>query len=132
MSDSSDEQVLSLLLTSLFLKDDRVHASLPSIEAVSVEAPVITFRDFLRLRYLEIEVPGLTALLDVELLRDAFASGDGAQRWRVRFDEFLLQHELEFDDAKDRRPDLFSDGPPEVDVEQSIEEIVIAKKKNPK
>ncbi len=132
LNDSPDEQVLSLLLTSQFLRDTRVRASLPPIEAVSVEAPVVTFRDFLRLRFIEIEVPDLSALIGEEQMRVAFGSSDGARRWRIRFDEFLLQHELELDDAKDRRPDLFGESPPPDDDEETTEEIVTAKKKNPK
>ncbi|MEO9180527.1 MAG: hypothetical protein ABI298_02630, partial [Acidimicrobiales bacterium] len=73
MSESSEEQVLALLLTSTFLKDDRVRENLPELTATMVQPPTISFLDFLRLRYLAIEVPGFVSLLAPALVREAFA-----------------------------------------------------------
>ncbi len=63
MAENSEEQVLALFLTSSFLKDDRVREALPEMAPAPATAPTISFLDFLRLRYLAIEVPGFVELL---------------------------------------------------------------------
>jgi hypothetical protein len=128
MSDNSEEQVLSLLLTSAFLKDDRVREALPEIQPLGPSAPTISFLDFLRLRYLAVEVPGFVALLAPALVRDAFTSPEGAERWHARFDDYWTSHVLELDEAMALRPDLFAEAPLEPDEEIEIE--VESKKKN--
>ncbi len=136
MAENSEEQVLALLLTSSFLKDDRVREALPAMSTVPAAPPTITFLDFLRLRYLAVEVPGFVALLAPGLVREAFATPDGAERWHARFDEYWLNHVIELDEAMALRPDLFAEEPleelleeplePDVEVEIEVE----AKKKN--
>ncbi len=128
MAESSEEQVLALLLTSSFLKDDRVRESLPELSPPVPASPAISFLDFLRLRYLSVEVPGFVSLLSPPLVREAFASPEGAQRWRDRFDEYWLSHFFELQEAMALRPDLFAEEPLEPESEMRIE--VEAKKKN--
>jgi hypothetical protein len=128
MAENSEEQVLSLLLTSSFLKDDRVREALPEITSVSAAPPTISFLDFLRLRFLAIEVPGFAALVAPALVREAFATPEGAERWHARFDEYWLSHFLELEEAMALRPDLFAEEPLEPDEEIKIE--VETKKKN--
>jgi hypothetical protein len=128
MSDNSEEQVLSLLLTSSFLKDDRVREALPEIVPIAPSPPTISFLDFLRLRYLAIEVPGFVSILAPALVREAFASPEGAERWHARFDDYWLDHVIELDEAMALRPDLFDEAPLEPDEE--VEIVVKAKKKN--
>jgi hypothetical protein len=128
MAENSEEQVLSLLLTSSFLKDDGVRAALPEIAPVTAPPPAISFLDFLRLRFLAIEVPGFVALLAPALVRDAFATPEGAERWHARFDEYWLSHFFELQEAMALRPDLFAEAPLEPDEEVEIE--VETKKKN--
>jgi hypothetical protein len=128
MSDNSEEQVLSLLLTSSFLKDDRVREALPEIVSTPPTAPTISFLDFLRLRYLAIEVPGFVSILAPALVREAFASPEGAERWHARFDDYWMSHVVEIDEAMALRPDLFAEAPLEPDEEIEIQ--VEAKKKN--
>ena len=128
MAENSEEQVLALLLTSSFLKDDRVREALPEIPASPAAPPTISFLDFLRLRYLAVEVPGFVALLAPGSVREAFASPDGAERWHARFDEYWMSHYFEFEEAMALRPDLFAEAPLEPDEEVEIE--VTAKKKN--
>ena len=128
MADNSEEQVLSLLLTSSFLKDDRVRGALPDITPVTAPPPAISFLDFLRLRFLAIEVPGFVALLAPALVRDAFDTPEGAARWHARFDEYWLSHFFDLQEAMALRPDLFAEAPLEPDEEVEIE--VEAKKKN--
>ncbi|MGD0851968.1 MAG: hypothetical protein ABSA07_01255 [Acidimicrobiales bacterium] len=128
MAENSEEQVLSLLLTSSFLKDDRVREALPTITAVTAAPPTIAFLDFLRLRYLAIEVPGFVALLAPALVREAFATPEGAERWHARFDEYWLSHFFELEEAMALRPDLFVEEPLEPDEE--VEILVETKKKN--
>jgi hypothetical protein len=128
MAENSDDQVLALLLTSSFLKDDRVQEALPHITAVTAVPPTISFLDFLRLRYLAIEVPGFVALLAPALVREAFATPEGAERWHARFDEYWLSHFFDLQEAMALRPDLFAEAPLEPDEETEIE--VEAKKKN--
>ncbi len=128
MSESTEEQVLALLLTSSFLKDDRVRASLPELAPPAPTKPVISFLDFLRLRYLAAEVPGLESLISPALVRDAFSSTEGAERWRARFDEYWLSHFFELQEAMALRPDLFAEEPLEPEPEEQKE--VESKKKN--
>jgi hypothetical protein len=128
MAESSEEQVLSLLLTSSFLKDDRVRESLPDLTPPVATQPAISFLDFLRLRYLAVEVPGFVTLITPSLVREAFASPEGADRWRASFDEYWLSHFFELQEAMALRPDLFAEEPLEPEPEVKIE--VEAKKKN--
>jgi hypothetical protein len=127
MAENTDEQVLALLLTTSFLKDDRVREALADF-AVPAALPAISFLDFRRLRYLAIEVPSLAALLVPAAVREAFASPEGADRWRVGFDEYWLSHSLELLEAMELRPDLFAEEPLEAD--EVIEIEVESKKKN--
>jgi hypothetical protein len=128
MSESSEEQVLALLLTSSFLKDDRVRESLPELTPLVVQTPTISFLDFLRLRYLAIEVPGFVLLLAPALVREAFASPEGADSWRARFDEYWMSHFMELQEAMALRPDLFAEEPLE---HEDLEEFEVeTKKKN--
>jgi hypothetical protein len=128
MADNSEDQVLAVLLTSSFLKDDRVREALPEIAPVSAPSPPISFLDFLRLRYLAVEVPGFVALLAPALVREAFATPEGAERWHARFDEYWLSHFFELQEAMALRPDLFAEEPLEPDEKVEIE--VETKKKN--
>jgi hypothetical protein len=128
MAENSDEQVLALLLTSSFLKDDGVRGVLPDVTPVTAAPPAIPFLDFLRLRFLAVEVPGFVALLAPALVRDAFATPEGALRWHARFDEYWLSHFFDLQEAMAQRPDLFAEAPLEPDEETKIE--VEAKKKN--
>ncbi len=128
MAENSEDQVLALLLTSSFLKDDRVREALPEMTPVPTTPAAISFLDFLRLRYLAIEVPGFVVLLAPALVREAFATPEGAERWHARFDEYWLSHFLELQEAMALRPDLFAEEPLEPDEEIKIE--VEAKKKN--
>jgi hypothetical protein len=128
MADNSEEQVLALLLTSSFLKDDRVRETLPEITPIPATPPAISFLDFLRLRYLAIEVPGFVALLAPALVRDAFATPDGAERWHARFDEYWMSHFFELQEAMALRPDLFAEEPFQPD--EQVEFEVNTKKKN--
>jgi hypothetical protein len=128
MAESSEEQVLTLLLTSSFLKDDRVCESLPELTPPVPTRPVISFLDFLRLRYLAAEVPGFATLIAPALVREAFSSPEGAERWRARFDDYWLSHFFELQEAMALRPDLFAEEPLEPEPEVKIE--VKAKKKN--
>ena len=62
------------------------------------------------------------------LVRDAFATPEGALRWHARFDEYWLSHFFDLQEAMALRPDLFAEAPLEPDEETKIE--VEAKKKN--
>lgn len=128
MAESSEEQVLALLLTSSFLKDDRVRESLPELKPAVVRPSAISFPDFLRLRYLALEVPGFVALLAPSLVREAFASPEGAEHWRARFDEYWMSHFMELQEAMALRPDLFAELP--LEHEDLAQFEVKAKKKN--
>ena len=111
MAENSDEQVLALLLTSSFLKDDGVRGVLPDVTSVTAPPPAIPFLDFLRLRFLAVEVPGFVALLAPALVRDAFATPEGALRWHARFDEYWLSHFFDLQEAMALRPYLFAEAP---------------------
>ena len=128
MAENSDEQVLALLLTSSFLKDDGVRGVLPDVTPVTAAPPAIPFLDFLRLRFLAVEVPGFVALLAPALVRDAFATPEGALRWHARFDEYWLSHFFDLQEAMALRPDLFAEAPLIPDEETEFE--VEVKKKN--
>jgi hypothetical protein len=128
MAENSEDQVLALLLTSSFLKDDRVRGALPEMTPEPATAPPISFLDFLRLRYLAIEVPGFVSLLAPGLIREAFATPEGDEQWHARFDEFWLSHFFELQEAMGLRPDLFAEEPLEPD--ETVEIVVEAKKKN--
>jgi hypothetical protein len=132
MAENAEEQVLALLLTSSFLKDDRVREALPEIPASPAPPPPISFLDFLRLRYLAVEVPGFVALLAPALVREAFATPEGAERWHARFQEYWMSHFFELEEAMALRPDLFAEAPLESDEEpdEELEIEVEAKKKN--
>jgi hypothetical protein len=131
LSESPEEQVLSLLLTSSFLKDDRIRASLPHADGLVINAPAVSYEDHLRLRYLAGEIPGLADLISPSRMRVAFDSPEGAERWRESFEEFRLEHSQEFEEAMAARPDLFGlrwreDG----EFEENIQKEVKSKKKN--
>jgi hypothetical protein len=112
MSDSPEEQVLSLLLSSSLLKHKRIRKNLPHIEASSVLAPAVSFQDFLRLRYLVREVEDMQKLVTPRRMRNAFESPEGAERWRAGFEEFLLANLEEIEGLMEGRPDLFGAPPP--------------------
>jgi hypothetical protein len=128
MAENTEEQVLALFLTASFLKDDRVRGALAELSTAPKIPPPISFLDFRRLRYLAGEVPSLAALLTPVLVREAFSSTEGAERWRVGFNEYWLRHVLELQEAMALRPDLFAEKPEEPDVVIEIE--VETKKKN--
>ncbi len=131
VSESPDEQVLSLLLTSAFLREDAVRAELPDFEPLTSHLPAVKFADFLRLRYLAGEVAGLELLLAPDRMKESFDSPEGAQRWRADLEGFLHDHILEIEEAMERRPDLFGESPPDFAGEEE-EESGNSKKKNPK
>ncbi|HEY5120445.1 MAG TPA: hypothetical protein VII84_02610 [Acidimicrobiales bacterium] len=131
LSESPEEQVLSLLLTTSFLQDERIRENLPVFDSLLINTPAVSFLDFLRLTYLASEIPALRELIAPNQMREAFDSPEGAERWRARFEEFRLANESEIEAAKVRRPDLFDDPPP-VEEEESpleVEEIDDSKKK---
>jgi len=128
MAENSEEQVLALLLTSSFLQDDGVREALPEMTPEPATAPAISYLDFLRLRYLALEVPGFVALLAPTLVRSAFATPAGAEEWHASFDEFWLDHFVELREAMALRPDLFAEEP--LELGETIEIEVEAKKKN--
>jgi len=131
LSESSDEQVLSLVLTSTFMRDDHIRERLEGFGSPTAQAPAVTFRDFIRLRYLASEVDGLTSLLQEEVMKDVFEDPEAARRWRVAFDRFLLDHADDIEAAVAARPDLFDDAVPD-DVQSESPPEVPSKKKNPK
>ncbi|MGA2294792.1 MAG: hypothetical protein ABSG24_06155 [Acidimicrobiales bacterium] len=108
LAESPEEQVLSLLLTSSFLKDDRIRTSLSHLNGMITHSPAISYEDYLRLRYLAKEVPGMEDLVNPSRMRDAFDSPEGAERWRASFEEFRQNHLAEFEEAMAARPDLFA------------------------
>jgi hypothetical protein len=107
LSENPEEQVLFLLLTSTFLQDDRIRANLPDFEKLVVNSPVVSYQDFLRLRYLAREVSGLEELVTPTRMREAFDSPEGAEQWRASFEQFRQEHFQEIEDAIAERPDLF-------------------------
>jgi hypothetical protein len=107
LSENPEEQVLFLLLTTSFLKDDRIRANLPDFEKLVVNPPVVSYQDYQRLKYLAREVPGLEEIVSPERMREAFESPEGAEQWRALFDRFRLEHFQEIEDAIADRPDLF-------------------------
>jgi hypothetical protein len=131
LSESPEEQVLSLLLTTSFLQDERIRENLPVVDALLIHTPAVSFRDFLRLKFLATEIPALRELITPHRMREAFDSPEGAERWRAQFEEFRLANKSEIEAAMTRRPDLF-DEPLPVGEEESppgIEEIHDRKKK---
>lgn len=128
MAENTEEQVIALLLTSSFLKDDRVRETLPESVPWPIRRPPISFIDFLRLRYLAVEVPDLVGVIAPGLIREAFASPDGAERWREHFDEFWSSHYFKIQEAMAQRLDLFEDPP--LDEPENEEKIANSKKKN--
>ena len=112
MSDSPEEQVLSLLLSSSLLKHKRIRKNLPDIEVSSVLSAAVSFRDYLRLRFLVREVDGMDKLVTPRRMRNAFESPEGAERWRASFEEFLLDNLAEIEMLMEDRPDLFAGPPP--------------------
>ena len=128
LSESPDEQVLSLLLTSAFLQEGRINEDLPVLETLSLHAPAISYRDFLRLRYLAKEIPGLAGLLTPGRMKKVFETPQAAEEWRVSFEEFRRDHLIEFDIVMDLEPALFDDDPPEKSEVQN-ETRVTSKKK---
>jgi hypothetical protein len=131
LAESPEEQVLSLLLTSSFLKDDRIQASLSHLNGMVTHSPAISYEDYLRLRYLAKEVPGMEDLVTPTRMRDAFDSPQGAERWRASFEEFRLAHLAEFEEAMAARPDLFAlKWPGDEDYLEIMIEEVNSKKKN--
>jgi hypothetical protein len=131
LAENPEEQVLSVLLTSSFLKDDRIRTSLPLVEGVVTHSPAISYEDYLRLRYLAKEVPGMEDLVSPSRMREAFDSPEGAEAWRASFEEFRQEHLQEFETAMADRPDLFGIRWREREVLEEIdEEEVNSKKKN--
>jgi len=130
LSENPEEQVLFLLLTSSFLKDDRIRANLPDFEKLVVNAPVVSYQDFQRLRYLAREVPGLDAIITPDRMREAFDSPEGAEQWRALFDRFRFEHLQEIEDAMADRPDLFGlRQPPSEESDDDDEDFDDSKKK---
>jgi hypothetical protein len=130
LSENPEEQVLFLLLTSTFLKDDHIRANLPDFEKLVVNSPVVSYQDYLRLRYLARQVPGLDELVTPTRMREAFESPEGAEQWRASFEQFHLEHLQEMEDAIDERPDLFGLRLlPDDDSDEEEENEVDSKKK---
>jgi hypothetical protein len=117
-------------LTSTFLKDDHIRANLPDFEKLVVNSPVVSYQDYLRLRYLARQVPGLDELVTPTRMREAFESPEGAEQWRASFEQFHLEHLQEMEDAIDERPDLFGLRLlPDDDSDEEDENEVDSKKK---
>jgi hypothetical protein len=131
LAENPEEQVLSLLLTSSFLKDERIRASLPQSDGLVINSPAVSYEDYLRLRYLAREIPGLADLISPSRMREAFDTPEGAERWRESFEEFRLMHFQEFEEAMAARPDLFGlRWPPDEEFEENKVKEVKSKKKN--
>ena len=131
LSESPEEQVLCLLLTSSFLKDGRIRSSIPDTDRLMIHSPAVSYEDYLRLRYLAKEVPGMEDVVNPSRLRDAFDSPEGAAIWRASFEEFRLEHLSEIEEAMADRPDLFEiRWPEEEEPKENIEKDVNSKKKN--
>jgi hypothetical protein len=131
LSESPEEQVLCLLLTSSFLKDGRIRSSIPDTDRLMIHSPAVSYEDYLRLRYLAKEVPGMQDVVNPSRLRDAFDSPEGAAIWRASFEEFRLEHLSEIEEAMADRPDLFEiRWTEEEEPGENIEKDVNSKKKN--
>ncbi len=131
LSESPDEQILSLLLASALLGDERILDGIELLEPPPPHAPAISYRDFLRLRYLAREIPGLANLLTPVRIKKVFDSEQGAAEWRTGFEAFRLEFAIEFEMAMDLESSLFDEGPPgEATQEEQIR--VKSKKKIPK
>ena len=131
LSENPEEQVLSLLLTTSFLKDEHLREHLPEFEEIELHVPAISFLDYLRLEFLASEIPGLERLMTPARIHAAFESSEGAERWRTLFDQFRVEHFDEVEDAMASRPDLFGSEPLEdEDGDEEVEEKVNSKKKN--
>lgn len=126
MSESTEEQVISLLLTSSFMKDERVREGLPVFLPWTTSRAPISFSDFQRLCYLAVEVPGIAPALAPDMIREAFASPEGAVRWRENFNELWFNHFFEIQEVMALRPDLFEESPLE---EPKVEEKQLIQKK---
>lgn len=118
LSESPDEQILSLLLASAFMHDERVLDGIELTQPVSPHAPAISYRDFLRLRYLAQEIPGLANLLSPNRVKKVFETEQGAEEWRTALEQFRLDFAIEFEMAMDLEPALFDDEPPGEDDEE--------------
>jgi hypothetical protein len=62
-------------------------------------------------------------------MRNAFESPEGVERWRAGFEEFLLAHLEEFEEAMEERPDLFESPPGEDRRSREKKTRVSSKKK---
>ena len=92
MAENSEEQVLALLLTSSFLKDDRVREALPAIESRSrprhrrsrswISCDCAIWRSKCRASW---------RCWRPALVREAFASPDGAERWHATVRRVLAE-----------------------------------------
>lgn len=111
LSENPEEQVLSLLLVSSLIGGGDVRDNLGELESVIVHTPAISFRDYLRLRFLATAVPGFECLVTPNHIRQAFASPEGAQRWRKLVEQFCQLHASEIGAARASRPDLFGEEP---------------------
>ena len=128
LSQSPDEQVLALLLTSSILDLNEAPDCLGPIEPVARPELSISYRDFVRLRFLAEQIPALNDLLEPSLVARAFESSDGAREWHAKFEVFRMTHQIEIEDAMDLDPLLFDDtGPAEPEPER--EKSVTSKKK---
>lgn len=128
LADSPDEQILALLLTSSFIDDDSVLDGVDFSRPFTANAPAITYRDFLRLRYLAQEIPGLANLLTPNRVKKVFESEQGAKEWRASLEEFSRDFAIEFEMAMDLEPALFDDEPPGIDPEEDKIEVKSKKK----
>lgn len=128
LSESPDEQILSLLLASAFMRDERTVDAITLAAPVTPRAPAVSYRDFLRLRYLAKEIPGFANLLAASRMKRVFESEQHADEWRAALEQFRLDFAIEFEMAMDLEPALFDEEPPGEDLEEE-EEKVEAKKK---
>ncbi len=107
-----DEQVLALLLTAALVRDERARAALPAAPAPVPEAPALTYRDFVRLRFLGEFVPGVAELLSPERGRRLQGDPEAAGAWRMEFEALRLELAEEFAWAVGEWPELFDLAPP--------------------
>ena len=77
MAENSEEQVLALLLTSSFLKDDRVREALPAIPVTGRTSRQFRFWTSCACDTSPIEVPGFVSLLAPGSVREAFGRPRG-------------------------------------------------------